>query len=75
MEGPGDGTDKGAAFQLGRNIFSDDVLEIEGFFNLLTAHLFSLYTTDSEELSSLVASLQNAATSASSEQRPITYRM
>ncbi|KAJ7724888.1 hypothetical protein B0H16DRAFT_287975 [Mycena metata] len=49
--------------------------EIEGFFNLIYAHLFSLYSPDSPETKQFVAALVQTISSASSEQTSIKYRL
>ncbi|KAF8214029.1 hypothetical protein K438DRAFT_1927230 [Mycena galopus ATCC 62051] len=49
--------------------------EIEGFFNLIYAHLFSLYSPDSPETKQYVAALIQTISSASSEQTSIKYRL
>jgi hypothetical protein len=49
--------------------------EIEGFFNLIYAHLFSLYSPDSAETKQYVAGLVQTISAASSEQTPIKYRL
>ncbi|KAF7352413.1 Eukaryotic translation initiation factor 3 subunit M [Mycena venus] len=49
--------------------------EIEGFFNLLYAHLFSLYAADSPETKQFAAALIQTISSASSEQTSIKYRL
>ncbi|KAJ7368777.1 hypothetical protein DFH08DRAFT_762833 [Mycena albidolilacea] len=49
--------------------------EIEGFFNLIYAHLFSLYSPDSPETNQFVGALIKTISSASSEQTSIKYRL
>ncbi|KAJ6561531.1 PCI domain-containing protein [Mycena vulgaris] len=49
--------------------------EIEGFFNLIYAHLFSLYSPDSPETKQFVAGLVQTISAASSEQTSIKYRL
>ncbi|KAJ7167617.1 hypothetical protein C8R46DRAFT_1093603 [Mycena filopes] len=49
--------------------------EIEGFFNLIYAHLFSLYSPDSPETKQSVATLVQTISSAPSEQTSIKYRL
>ncbi|KAJ7693878.1 PCI-domain-containing protein [Mycena rosella] len=49
--------------------------EIEGFFNLIFAHLFSLYSPDSPETKQFVAGLVHTISAASSEQTSIKYRL
>ncbi|KAJ6560455.1 hypothetical protein B0H19DRAFT_1147790 [Mycena capillaripes] len=49
--------------------------EIEGFFNLIYAHLFSLYSPESAETNQFVAALIRTISSASSEQTSIKYRL
>ncbi|KAK7062123.1 eukaryotic translation initiation factor 3 subunit M [Favolaschia claudopus] len=49
--------------------------EIEGFFNLIYAHLFSLYSTNATETTQFVGTLIETITSAASEQTSIKYRL
>ncbi|KAJ6515439.1 PCI domain-containing protein [Mycena sanguinolenta] len=49
--------------------------EIEGFFNLIYAHLFSLYPTESPETKQSVAALVQTISSASAEQISMKYRL
>ncbi|KAJ7228221.1 hypothetical protein GGX14DRAFT_412384 [Mycena pura] len=49
--------------------------EIEGFFNLINAHLLSLYSPDSLETKQYVSELIKTISSASSEQTLIKYRL
>ncbi|KAJ7437096.1 hypothetical protein B0H11DRAFT_1754064 [Mycena galericulata] len=49
--------------------------EIEGFFNLIYSHLFSLYAADSPETKQFVAGLIQTISSAPSEQTSIRYRL
>ncbi|KAJ7129261.1 PCI domain-containing protein [Mycena epipterygia] len=49
--------------------------EIEGFFNLIYSHLFSLYSSDSPETKQFVAGLVQTISSASSEHTSIKYRL
>ncbi|KAJ7098753.1 hypothetical protein B0H15DRAFT_901333 [Mycena belliarum] len=49
--------------------------EIEGFFNLIFAHLFSLHSPDSPETKQYVAGLVQTISAAPSEQASIKYRL
>jgi translation initiation factor 3 subunit M len=49
--------------------------EIEGFFNLLYSHLFSLYSADSPEAKQYVAVLLQTISTSASEHAPIKYRI
>jgi len=54
---------------------SMDILEIEGFFNLLYAHTFSLFPSGSPELEQPVTTLLERIASGPQEQLAIKYRM
>ncbi|KII95260.1 hypothetical protein PLICRDRAFT_34102 [Plicaturopsis crispa FD-325 SS-3] len=49
--------------------------EIEGFFNLLYSHLFSLFAADSSELKQHLTTLLTTISSSPSEQAAIKYRI
>jgi hypothetical protein len=53
---------------------TNNATEIEGFFNLLFAHLFALYSPGSPELKQYIISLLKVLSS-SSERLSIRYRM
>ena len=54
---------------------TNNATEVEGFFNLLFAHLFALYSPSSPELKKYIISLLEAISSSSSERLSIRYRM
>ena len=50
--------------------------EIEGFFNLITAHLIAVYEPDSSELSKSLAKILDAvANQGATDQTPVRYRV
>ncbi|EAU84440.1 PCI domain-containing protein [Coprinopsis cinerea okayama7 len=59
VQGLGDGSEK----------------EVEGFFNLLYAHLLSIYPPGSPELREILANLLQSISSSPSDQLPIKYRV
>lgn len=73
VKGLGDGSEKGREQ---KNFSVADLqIDIEGFFNLLYAHLFDLYPPGSPELQDFLAKLLQAISSAPSEQTFIRYRL
>ncbi|KAH7909742.1 hypothetical protein BJ138DRAFT_1173548 [Hygrophoropsis aurantiaca] len=51
------------------------VLEIEGYFNLLYSHLFTLWSTDSPETKQHISSLLQIISASPSEQSAVKYRL
>jgi hypothetical protein len=76
VKGLGEGTERGAAQNFHhRTLFSPFlVTEIEGFFNLLYAHLLTLWPVDSPETKNRVSSLLPIITSSTTESAA-KYRM
>lgn len=78
VKGLGEGSGKGAWFVYLWNVRSDQLRcftpEIEGFFNLLFAHLFSLFPIHSNEIKAHVDTLIKAIASSKS-QFPTKYRL
>ena len=76
VKGLGEGSDKGGVYYLNLNRYKNltNATEVEGFFNLLFAHLFALYSPSSPELKQYIISLLKVLSS-SSERLSIRYRM
>ena len=80
VKGLGEGTERGAVppFSSSQRALSSHplvVTEIEGFFNLLYAHLLTLWPIDSPETKSRVTSLLPIITSSTTESAAAKYRM
>lgn len=78
LDGIGEGSDRGVCHDTCRDacVFTYVVLaEIEGFFNLITAHLLANYEPDSPELTQLIAKVLVAITDHNAtEQAFVRYR-
>ena len=78
VKGLGEGSEKGPSFMHLQNAESDQLRsftpEVEGFFNLLFAHLFSLFPINSNEIKVHVDSLINTIVSSKSR-FPTKYRL
>ena len=70
----GQGTDQGMSSH-DRALPSDIPAEIEGFFNLLYSHLFTLYQADSADARQRVLYLLNVISSSSSHTASVKYRV
>ena len=76
VKGLGEGSDKGEFLhEIRVDTDGNDATEVEGFFNLLFAHLFALYSPGSPELKQYIISLLKVLSSSSSDRLSIKYRM
>lgn len=77
VKGLGDGNEKGASTYQHRCTVLQltFVAEVEGFFNLLYAHLFALYPPDSSEAKTYLTTLLQTLSSSPSDRLSIKYRM
>jgi translation initiation factor 3 subunit M len=78
VKGLGEGSEKGVQSVHLRNVKSDQLRrftpEVEGFFNLLFAHLFSIFPVDSNEIKVHIGTLIKAIVS-SKGRFPTRYRL
>lgn len=76
VNGLGDGSEKGAHLRsLPINQDADRNTEVEGFFNLLYAHIFSLYPSSSPDTKEVLNSLLASISATPADRLPIAYRV
>jgi translation initiation factor 3 subunit M len=76
VNGLGDGSEKGAHLRsLAVEHNADLNAEVEGFFNLLYAHLFSLYPSSSSDAKEVLNGLLTSISATPADRLPIAYRV
>lgn len=76
IRGLGDGSDKGALMAKSpRGYLLKNYTEVEGFYNLIFAHIFNLYPASSPEAKQYVTALLKVISTSTSDRLSVKYRM